>query len=992
MITKVKKTIFTIFIMGLLFAQYSFILCKANFDILFENNKSSEQITDDIVSYTSASTEEQNYTNYLSEYSNYVAKNANQEFLAKDVVTNDVDIINEDDSYGYGQKVIKLENKQTALFNLNVEKAGLYEIYIDYYFISSSINDTEVSFKINNETPYYEAKQALLKAKWIPNSSYKEDRYGHEIVPSSYKLLTWYKYSDNLGQLSDGSRLYGNTFKGYFNKGENSFSLEIITGSILIGKITLQSEKEVKTYDEYLNNYKNEKVIKELEIVEPETIHSKSDPSIRIASDNDPSNTPYNTKYKKLNSVYMNSYNKGNQTITWKIDVTESGLYNLSFKYIQTELVDLPVFRTIFVNNEVPYKELENYPFYYTKKWTNERICVDDEMAYIYLEEGTNYISMTSSLDPYRNIIERLSNVLDEMSDISLQIKALTNGQSDEYRDWEISKHIKDLDQYFYNWATELEEIIELGNKFTNNKRGSSEFSNLKLAVKKLRKLAEDVDQIPNKMTEFTDGDSSVSQYIGNVMLKLYNTPLGLEKIYLGTDKLPSAKANFFVKFFEAIKKFFLSFFSNDYNTDSKDTEEVEVWVRRSRQYIEVMQMMVDEAGLNVKFSIMPDQNKLVLANSSGDLPDAALGIDNWIPYDLALRGITVDLRDFEGYEEVVSNLTPGALIPYVHEDGMYGLPENQDFWVLFYRTDIMNELGIEIPNTWDDVIGILPKLQRYGLNFYEPISLYTGLRPFNVTLPFFYQWGGSLYSEDGMTTTLSSEENIKAMKFMTDLFTIYNLDKEVTNFYSAFRYGTLPIGIANAGTYLQLTVAAPEIKGNWDIALHPGYETSNGEVLHYACASSQGLTMFKSSDQKEETWEFIKWWMSTETQSDFITRLYSMYGEEYLWFSANLEAFDTLPIPNSHKELIKKQLSYAIEVSRIPAAYSIEQSISDAFSQVVFNGENVRIALDNAVISSNREVARKMEEFGYMKDGEKVKDYLVPTIYNIDYWLKERK
>lgn len=116
------------------------------------------------------------------------------------------------------------------------------------------------------------------------------------------------------------------------------------------------------------------------------------------------------------------------------------------------------------------------------------------------------------------------------------------------------------------------------------------------------------------------------------------------------------------------------------------------------------------------------------------------------------------------------------------------------------------------------------------------------------------------------------------------------------------------------------------------------------------------------------------------------------MYGEEYLWFTANNEAFMSLPISTEHKELILQQWEYSIEVSRIPAAYVIEQSISDAFSQVVFNGENVRVALDKAVITSNREIARKMEEFGYMKDGKKVKDYLVPTIYNIKDWLKGSK
>lgn len=980
---------YSIFMLSYLFLFFSFTTLSTKITFPTFVSFADEEQEEEILSYEGNQTEQLSYTDYLAMYSNHLAT-ANQAFFVKDVIQN-IDLISQENSFGYDNDVIKLENKQTAIFNLNVNEAGLYNIYIDYYFADASINDAEGQMKINGDYPYYEAGQILFKAGWKPTTnSFAKDRYGNEIVPSSTKQLKWYKYEKNEGILTDGSRLYTDTLKGYFNKGDNQFELKMINGNLFIGKITLAKDEEVQSYAEYLKSYQEVKKIKSYQIIEPEIISIKSDAAIRIASDNNPKSTPYSTKYKKLNNLSMSSWNKGNQSVTWEFEIKEAGLYNLAFKYIQAELVDLPVSRTIKIDGKVPYEELNNYHFAYSKKWKNHKLQADGKLLYVYLEPGTHTLTMTSNLQDYRYIIEEIRRIMDEMSDVSLQIKALTNGQTDEYRDWEISKYIPTLKDDLNRWIEEIGDLIEYGNQYAKN-NDSSEFSNLELAIKKLKKLTKNVDQIPNKMTQFTDGDSSVSTYLGNVMLKLYTTPLGLEKIYVGGSgkTLPKANANIFEKIFESIKKFFISFFSDGYNTAKAEKGELEVWVRRSRQYIEVMQKMADEEGIKVKFSIMPDQNKLVLANASGDLPDVAMGIDNWIPYDLALRGITTDLRSFEGYEEVVSNLTEGAVIPYVYEEGVYGLPESQDFWVLFYRSDILSELNIEVPSTWDEVLGILPKLQRYGLNFYEPISLYTGLRPFVATLPFFYQWGGSLYSEDGMTTTLSNEENIKALKFMTDLFTIYNLDKEVTNFYNYFRYGTLPIGIANTGTYLQLLVAAPEIKGNWNIALHPGYDNGDGTVNHYACAGSQGITMFKSSKMKDKAWDFIKWWMSTETQEKYISTLYSMYGEEYLWFSANNDAFMSLPISTEHKELILEQWEYSIEVSRIPAAYVIEQTISDAFSQVVFNGENVRVALDKAVIISNREIARKMEEFGYMKDGKKVKDYLVPTIYNIKEWLK---
>ena len=39
-----------------------------------------------------------------------------------------------------------------------------------------------------------------------------------------------------------------------------------------------------------------------------------------------------------------------------------------------------------------------------------------------------------------------------------------------------------------------------------------------------------------------------------------------------------------------------------------------------------------------------------------------------------------------------------------MYQGGVYGLPEQENFMMLFYRKDILDELGLTIPNTWDDV------------------------------------------------------------------------------------------------------------------------------------------------------------------------------------------------------------------------------------------------------------------------------------------------
>ena len=63
-------------------------------------------------------------------------------------------------------------------------------------------------------------------------------------------------------------------------------------------------------------------------------------------------------------------------------------------------------------------------------------------------------------------------------------------------------------------------------------------------------------------------------------------------------------------------------------------------------------------------------------------------------------------------------------LTPYTYRGGVC-LPETQSFNMMFYRIDIMEEIaketGIMEPQTWQEVLEILPSLQQRGMNFYYP-------------------------------------------------------------------------------------------------------------------------------------------------------------------------------------------------------------------------------------------------------------------------------
>jgi ABC-type glycerol-3-phosphate transport system substrate-binding protein len=919
----------------------------------------------------------------------YSASNATESVIfTADTVFNDV--IGGDD-YGYFQPLGNLQTNEEITFNVNLLEAGLYNIEIDFLDVSPTILPSEVSLRINDSLPFEESRAIKLSALWeFESTEFIIDRYGNEVMPSSVKVD-----SVQTTKLYDTTGLNQEPLVYQLNTGNNEITLKMISGNIFIGTIRLVPPKEMITYEEYLDLHQGDLQAEQV-IISASELKYKNTPSIRLRSEADPAAVVYDTKSMQLNAIDGYSFRNGDSTITYEITVPETGYYHLGIKYRQDYMMQMPVFRELSIDGEVPFKEASMLTFHYTKEYQN-LLFQNEEPFMFYLEKGTHEVSLRVILEPYRDAYETLIGIMDEITDLSLEIKKLTGNNPDQYRTWKLVDYIPDIEDRMDKWLNLLDQVSEHLITYSHHDNPGV-LTNLNLAKDQLEKLREDVDLIPSKMLLLADGNTSAAQMLGSIIQTLLQNGLDIQTIYLtGEDDLPRPKANIFVRSSESIKRFFLSFSKTNYQVTESTSGVIDVWVNHPRQYIEIMQLMIDNdftenTGIQVQLSLMPDENKLILANAAGNAPDVALGVNHWIPYEFAIRGASLDLREFDGYEETVGLFAKGAMIPYAFEDGLFGIPETQNFWVTFYREDIyIDGLGLEVPDTWDEVIEVLPQLQRYGMNYYEPLALFRGFKPFVATMPFIYQFDGRLYSEDGISTEINSEESLVGMRLMTDLFTVYNMPKEIPNFYQHFRYGTLPIGISDLSTYLQLTIAAPEIAGKWNIALHPGVEKEGGEVVRWAASGAQASMILSNTDQPEDAWEFLQWWMSTEIQSQFAMRLQTTYGFEYLWNTANLEAFAQLPLPQEHINVILAQWEYALEASRIPGAYMVEREISNAWNTIVFDDKNPRIALDEAAKTSNREILYKMEEFGYVVDGVIIKDYKVPTIYNIDDWLVGR-
>jgi ABC-type glycerol-3-phosphate transport system substrate-binding protein len=777
-------------------------------------------------------------------------------------------------------------------------------------------------------------------------------------------------------------------------KGEHTFEFKLTKESMYLGSIYIESFSNYPDYSQYQDdNQAPDSSGVSIEI-EAEFPSYKNDTSVRPVSNRSLDVTPYDTYKLLLNTLGGESWKRSGSAVYYEISVPEDGMYLITLRAIQNFKNNFTVFRRITINGSVLFEQLNEVPFNYSTSWANITLGSKEAPYKIFLKQGVNVLGIEAVTSPYNSAIEKIKKALIDINKLSLEIKKLTGNQVDRYKEWIITDYIPDIKDRLIGIADDLNVDMDVLQAI-NQSGGSQEILSYQMAVDNILFLAEDPDKIPIYMNRFSEGSGSAAQLLGTLLPSLQSQPLALDKIYIHSpDTMPQlVEVPFYTAFFEDFKRFLNSFAPDPYQSIGAGEGEIEVWVNRPRQYVDLMQLLTDQTftndtGIKVKFSIMPDEAKLVLANAADIEPDLALGVSTNIPYELAIRNALKDLRSFDDFDSFIRMYSPGALLSYIINDSVYAIPETQDFWVTFYRKDIMDSLGLPIPKTWDQVIEILPELQRYSMNYNTALSSGSGMKGYLFTAPYLFNQGAQLYSADGFSTGLSSEEAITAIKFMAESFTVYGMPLTTSSFYESFRYGNLPIGVSNVSTYILLLTAAPELNGLWGIDLYPATVLPNGTQNRYATGSAQACIMFAGTDKPDESWQFLKWWMSTETQKDFQEQLIMSYGLEYLWYSANLEAFTYLPISEEHKAVILEQWQWLQEPVKLPGSYMQERELSNAWNKIVFDDVNPRVAIDNAVVIINREISRKMEEFGYLENGKKVKEFKIPTIETVKRWM----
>ncbi|MGM9681168.1 MAG: hypothetical protein ACI3XR_06645 [Eubacteriales bacterium] len=686
---------------------------------------------------------------------------------------------------------------------------------------------------------------------------------------------------------------------------------------------------------------------------------------------------------------------------------------------------------------QVPFSEAQYLQFNYSDDWQvaplNNGTKTADGKGVValnfYLEKGVNYIELEASLGNMADILRRVEASMNTVNSIYIKILMITGAEPDSNADYGFYRIMPDDIDELLHQAEELQDIADAFQQMMDTT--GSHAKTLEKVALLLERMGSDEDKIASNLSNLKENLGT----LGTWLQQSTEQPLEIDYIIVeapGTDvKTHKANDNFLQALLFELVQFACSFVS-DYNTlgsmeevDSKNT--VQVWTTLGRDQAMIIRNLIN-SDFNATHSGISIELKLVAGGSllpsvlAGVGPDVSMGHGSGDVINWAIRSAVMPLNTknedgsyvMSGLEEVVGQFdetegflggsfdaegnfvggyfTKAAIEPLElfgeyddNGDGiadrsdvtLYGLPETQSFSMMFYRADVLQNLGLEPPKTWDDLIAMLPVFQNNHMEVALPNSL-GGLNLFN------YQMGGNLYSDNGKRISFEEDVTLTAFDYMCSFFTKYKCPYTY-DFANRFRTGEIPLGIMDYTTYTQLSVYATEIRGLWEFVALPGvlqYD-EEGNVTGMNNTSVSGVSAMimlydedRTAEQTANAWEYMKWYVGEKNQSAYANELTALLGTVSKHNTANVNALASLSWTTSEYKNLMSQFNNLSAVREYPGGYIITRYTSFAFLAAYNNNADPTETLLSYVTEINNEITRKRKEFNmtYYSDASQYK------------------
>ena len=712
-----------------------------------------------------------------------------------------------------------------------------------------------------------------------------------------------------------------------------------------------------------------------------------------------------------------------------------------------------------------PYAEATKVRFNYAGEWQSEYVGYYDADGNkhdleLYLEEGAEYtIYLECALGDLKDYIQSVEKSLANLNDAYLKILQYTGSDPDANQNYKFQEKLPEVLIALLSEAKNLTETSKALEKLCGEK--GSHIATLDTVARILytmgkdngREIAANLSSLKTYLG--TLGTWINSSKMGTMKLDSI-TVVPAEKA--GDSKsIPAANANFIQSIWFEICSFIYSFFTRyelmgikgDSAAGVDTSASIDVWIAMGRDQSNIWRSLIDSEGGFTSMYKTPVALKLVTGGTllpsilSGKGPDvylglgaadvinyairdAVLGVSGNDPhlsaeanavfadFETAVKGEDLESSDDDNFAAAaMKTLTiyspdnakgaTGGLSNYPdNPDVTYGIPMTMGFSMMFYRMDVLAQLNQEVPETWSDLLKILPVFQANNMDI--------GVTYISALDFMMYQMGGNMwkYTDDtiyeskyaGAKIDLDSEIALEAFEFVCRLYTDYSFPVSFDT-ANRFRTGEMPIVIGDyASIYNTLVVYATDISGLWEFSSLPGsfeknvYKDNKGNVYYkselltaaqmqveglslvkegkynYNSLASVSATIILKGSEKnlktlEASWNFVKWQTSDRVQAEYGNRIVALIGPAAKYESANLKAIDNLSWTANEKAAIKNQMAHLDAIVNYPGSYIYSRYMKFAFLDAYNDDANPHDAMMSYIDAINDEIKRKREEFG---------------------------
>ena len=295
-------------------------------------------------------------------------------------------------------------------------------------------------------------------------------------------------------------------------------------------------------------------------------------------------------------------------------------------------------------------------------------------------------------------------------------------------------------------------------------------------------------------------------------------------------------------------------------------------------------------------------------------------------------------------------------------------------FAMMFYRMDVLADVGATLPETWEDMLAMLPQLQSNNM---EIGVAYISALDFMI-----YQLGGNMwkYTEekiyDGVSQSIYTDPKVagakiglddnvalQAFDFTCKLYTQHSFPVAYDP-ANRFRTGEMPILIGDyIALYNQLVVFATEIEGLWGFCSLPGSIGEDG-YNYNSLANVSATVILHGCDDLLSAWKFTQWQTGADVQANYGNGMVAIIGPSAKYEAANVDAINNLSWSASEKLAIYDQLANMSSIVNYPGSYIIARYTKFAFLDAVNDGVEPVTAMREYIVAINEEISRKRQEF----------------------------